>query len=234
MRKRSGSQLSLGEWHHIWVRLKDGEQLNIFQAQSILDVGCGSGRYLAYFSKRSSFLVGIDISKKTFAKENLRNFNFVVADAHNLPFKDRCFELVFSTDVLEHLSKPLQALKEIYRVSQNKIYLCTPNKLCPVDMSKVASWFGSHKPPPIEKYLTRQELANLLKNAGFKDFHITTRSFLPLGWLIVHKKAKIPNLVVKILLQGEKCLERFPFIRNLAGILVAYSLRESAAYIEGS
>jgi SAM-dependent methyltransferase len=62
MRKRSGSQLSLGEWHHIWVRLKDGEQLNIFQVQSILDVGCGSGRYLAYFSKRSSFLVGIDIS----------------------------------------------------------------------------------------------------------------------------------------------------------------------------
>lgn len=229
----SDSQSSLGEWHHMWVRLKDGEELNIFQAKSILDVGCGNGRYLAYFSKKGSFLVGIDISKNAFGTKNVRDFNFVVADAHNLPFKNCCFELVFSTDVLEHLSKPLQALKEIYRVSQKKIYLCTPNKLCPVDMSKVASWFGTHKPPPIEEYLTRQELTNLLKNAGLKDFHIITRSFLPLGWLIVHKKAKIPNPVVKFLLQGEKCLERLPFIRNLAGVLVAYSLKESATHIEG-
>jgi hypothetical protein len=72
----------------------------------------------------------------------------------------------------------------------------------------------------------------LLKNAGFKDFHITTRSFLPLGWLIVHKKAKIPNSVVKFLLQGEKCLERLPFIRSLAGVLVAYSLKESVAHMK--
>jgi ubiquinone/menaquinone biosynthesis C-methylase UbiE len=214
------------------VRLKDGEALNIFQAQSILDVGCGNGRYLAYFSKEGSFLVGIDISKNVFGKKNVRNFNFVVADAHNLPFKNRCFELVFSTDVLEHLSKPLQALKEIYRVSQRKIYLCTPNKLCPVDMSKVASWFGTHKRPPIEKYLTKQELTNLLKNVGFKNFHITTRSFLPLGWLIEHKKAKIPKTIVKFLLQSEKCLEMVPFIRNLAGVLVVYSLKESATHIE--
>jgi ubiquinone/menaquinone biosynthesis C-methylase UbiE len=141
-------QDALGEWHHMWVRLKDGEELNFFQAKSILDVGCGNGRYLVYFSKKysSSFLVGIDINKDTFKKRRVGDFNFIVADAHNLPFKNSCFELVFSTDVLEHLSKPLRALKEIYRVSQKKIYLCTPNKLCPVDMSKVASWFGSHKP----------------------------------------------------------------------------------------
>ncbi|MBS7620786.1 methyltransferase domain-containing protein [Candidatus Bathyarchaeota archaeon] len=211
---------SLGEWHHMWVRLKDGEQLNFFaKLKSILDVGCGNGRYLKYFSKRIQFAVGIDINKKAFIKE--LGLNFIVADAHNLPFKNGCFDLFFSTDVLEHLSKPLRALQEMRRVSLGRIYLCTPNKLCPVDMSKVASWFGTHKRPSIEKYVTKQELAILLKIAGFRNYLITTRSFLPLGWLVEHKKAKIPSAVTKILLEIESCLEKFPFIKNLAGVLVA-------------
>jgi ubiquinone/menaquinone biosynthesis C-methylase UbiE len=219
----SNLKLSLGEWHHMWVRLKDGEKLNLFQVKSVLDVGCGSGRYMAYFSGKATLVVGIDISKNAFIKTRNGKY-FVVADAHNLPFKNSFFELVFCTDVIEHLSKPLQALKEMRRVSQKRIYLCTPNKLCPVDMSKVASWFGTHKRPLIERYLTKWELERLLENAGFKRFCIVTRSFIPLGWLVVHKKAKIPRWLAKALIQAEECLEKIPFIKDLAGVLVAYSL----------
>lgn len=181
-------------------------------------MGCGNGRYLQYFSKKVDLTVGVDINKNAFPKKS--GFNFIVADAHHLPFKNGSFELVFSTDVLEHLSKPLQALQEMHRVSRTKIYICTPNKLCPVDMSKIASWFGTHVPPPIERYVTKQELLVLLKNVGFRNFSIITRSFLPLGWLVEHKKARIRKDVTKFLLQIESCLERLPFIKNLAGVLV--------------
>lgn len=213
---------SIGEWHHMWVRLKDGENLNFFNVESILDVGCGNGRYMTHFSRKSCLVVGIDINKDILIKTR-NGKNLVVADAHFLPFRDSYFELVFSTDVIEHLINPLHALSEMYRVSKDRIYVCTPNKLCPVDMSKVASWLGNHKRPLIEKYLTKWELEKLLKIAGFKNPRIVTRSFIPFGWLIVHKRAKIPKQLIKRLIQIETLIENLPIIKDLAGVLIAYS-----------
>ena len=55
----------------------------------------------------------------------------VVTDALNLPFKDNIFNLVYFTDVIEHIPEntEIQALKEIYRVLKPEEYLIltTPN-----------------------------------------------------------------------------------------------------------
>ena len=40
----------------------------------------------------------------------------VVADSHHLPFKDNSFEAVVALNVFEHLSDPVQASREIFRV----------------------------------------------------------------------------------------------------------------------
>ena len=40
----------------------------------------------------------------------------VVADAHNLPFRDNMFEVVVALNVFEHLRNPNQAAQEIFRV----------------------------------------------------------------------------------------------------------------------
>lgn len=109
---------SLGNWHHIKVRLKMAEKLGFFETGSLVDVGCGRGRYLAYFIERYGipFCVGLDISMKAIrdAKELLKGqscVDFVVADAENLPFKDSSFDFVFSTDVVEHLHNPSKRCK---------------------------------------------------------------------------------------------------------------------------
>lgn len=43
----------------------------------------------------------------------------IVADAHNLPFKDDAFDLILCEDVLEHLKKPWLAVNEFFRVLKN-------------------------------------------------------------------------------------------------------------------
>lgn len=40
----------------------------------------------------------------------------IIADAHNLPFKDNSFDFVFAFNVFEHLENPFIAASEIYRV----------------------------------------------------------------------------------------------------------------------
>jgi ubiquinone/menaquinone biosynthesis C-methylase UbiE len=47
--------------------------------------------------------------------------NFIRCDAHNLPFKDNSFSHTYCVCILEHLSHPYHALKEINRVTHGKI-----------------------------------------------------------------------------------------------------------------
>ena len=221
---------NIGIWHHMVVRLVEGEKLNFFRGKSIVDVGCGSGRYLAYFKyvKNIDLCVGVDITKnrmteaaKKFRRRN-KDVEFLVADAHNLPFKNSAFDIVFSTDVLEHLSNPSLALREIGRVGKSKIGVCLPNRLCPYMYG--GRRFGVHERSFIEKYLTRWQLEKLLKQTKFSksNIHMVEKSFFPLEWLLVRKQVRLPTQLIRIMLRIEKCLESSPLIKHLAGELVAY------------
>ena len=45
--------------------------------------------------------------------------NFIIAEAHHLPFKNGVFEKVYSKHCLEHLENPLKFFKEAKRVLKN-------------------------------------------------------------------------------------------------------------------
>jgi ubiquinone/menaquinone biosynthesis C-methylase UbiE len=68
-----------------------------------LDVGCAN-------TKRGT--IGVDRRRGTDAD--------VICDIHYLPFKDECFDSVFSGNVLEHSPNPLIFLKEQHRVLRPK------------------------------------------------------------------------------------------------------------------
>lgn len=85
----------------------------------VLEVGCYEGgeipKLLAY-NPRS--LTGIDISPRAIAKAIERfgdRVAFCVADAHQLPFPDRSFDVVYGRAILHHLDFR-QAVKEVHRV----------------------------------------------------------------------------------------------------------------------
>ena len=52
----------------------------------------------------------------------------VVADAHNLPFKDNSFDNVMLIEVLEHLKAPAKAVSEMHRIldKKGKLVLAVP------------------------------------------------------------------------------------------------------------
>jgi len=221
----------LGEWHHIYVRCKIPDKLGFLKGENLLDVGCGNGRYLYLFMtlKLFKFYVGLDVSRVSIYSANKKfkekgfYADLVIGDAENLPFRSNIFEVVFSTDVIEHLLHPSLAIQEMVRVGKDKIIICTPNKLCPIDMSRVAQIFGSHIPPPIERYVTRFQLSKMIQNAGIKakNMAIFQTSFIPLGWLLVHKKLRAPMKLLRFLIFIEEFLEEIPLLNHIAGVLVA-------------
>ena len=88
----------------------------------ILEVGCGMGTDSRYISKKGARIVSLDLSFDNVAltMKGMRLFNLdgngVCSDGENLPFKDSCFDVVYSFGVLHHTPDTQRAIDEIYRV----------------------------------------------------------------------------------------------------------------------
>jgi ubiquinone/menaquinone biosynthesis C-methylase UbiE len=92
---------------------------------SVLEVGCGVGAQTLILAQRSpdARFTSIDISAESIAtaKEKidaagLTNVKFEKADLFDLPYKPECFDHVFVCFVLEHLSRPRDALSIVKRL----------------------------------------------------------------------------------------------------------------------
>lgn len=88
-----------------------------------LDVGCGT---------EPKGDVNVDFFKRGFNPQTgdqihgefmspLKIQNFILADAEWLPFKDDCFDVVFSSHVMEHVQNPLLMLREMCSVAKRKV-----------------------------------------------------------------------------------------------------------------
>ena len=84
---------------------------------TIVDLGCGSGRSLVWNHASGATIVGIDVAPY-FAQEALERGDLVLGDLRRLPFADGAFGKGYALDVFEHLSREALAevLAEIARV----------------------------------------------------------------------------------------------------------------------
>jgi SAM-dependent methyltransferase len=82
---------------------------------SCLDVGCGERPYEYLFVKDS--YVGVDIQDSGRPLDMKQPDHFY--DGRTLPFKDSSFDLVLSTQVLEHVQEPLALIAEMVRVCKD-------------------------------------------------------------------------------------------------------------------
>jgi len=131
-----------------------------------LDVGCGEGVFSNYILQRlakCNLLVGVDISIELIAKAKQESVHerteYIVADAKYLPLKNATLDLVFSKDLLHHVDKPINVLKEIKRVSNNNIIIVEANR-CNLIMLLYTKFGHPH--------FTLNQFKFLIKKAGLK------------------------------------------------------------------
>ena len=108
------------ETGHVQAQRKIARFLAENNDDSVLDVGTGTGIMLEPFRDG----IGIDVSRDMIEEAKRKNHRseFIVADAHFLPFRDKAFDVAVSCLVFLWFDKPEEALKEMLRVSQ-KAYI---------------------------------------------------------------------------------------------------------------
>src|SRR5436853_3753142 len=84
-------------------------------ARQALDLGCGAGLNLDHLSQYAE-PVGTDFSEEALRFCRARGHKRLCkADAAQLPFRDKQFDLITALAVIEHLDSDVTALKELQR-----------------------------------------------------------------------------------------------------------------------
>lgn len=102
------------------------------KGESILDVGAGEMPYktycknLKYKSQDFGQYTGENVkSGIKSGKYNTKSVD-IISDITNIPVKDKSFDYILCTEVLEHIPDPLKALKEISRINKKGLILTAP------------------------------------------------------------------------------------------------------------
>ncbi len=103
------------------------EFLGKLKFKNILEVGCNVGNQLALLQGQGfNNLYGIEVFPKAveIAKTHTKGINIINGSAFDIPFKDKYFDLVFTSGVLIHINPKdvKRAMNEIYRVSKKYIW----------------------------------------------------------------------------------------------------------------
>lgn len=90
------------------------------QFESILDVGCGTGRFSPHLARHfSSNVIGIDPSGKMLAEALHKggvNTDYRQADATEIPVDDESIDFAFLSMVMHHITNKYMAIREFNRV----------------------------------------------------------------------------------------------------------------------
>ncbi len=188
----------------------------VSEAQAILDVGCGIGGSSLYLAEKfNAAATGITLSpvQANRARERAQSTGvmaqFQVADALNLPFADRSFDLVWSLESGEHMPDKARFLQECYRVLKpgGTFVMATwchreldQSPLTPDELHQLAEIYRVYCLPYV---ISLSQYEQLAQNAGFETIRTAdwSKAVAPF-WDVVIDSAFNFDAIVGLLFSG--------------------------------
>jgi ubiquinone/menaquinone biosynthesis C-methylase UbiE len=149
-----------------------------------LDLGSGTGEFTAVLVEAGAEVIGVDVAEAALARARSRHpeleFRLVPIDGP-LPIDDGAVDLVWSSEVIEHVADTARWLSEVRRVLApgGRLLVTTPNHgrlrvaLCGVE--RFSEPLGDH----LHLY-TRRSLRTLLDEFAFRDISVRAAAGPPL------------------------------------------------------
>ncbi|MFH1422149.1 MAG: class I SAM-dependent methyltransferase [Planctomycetota bacterium] len=182
--------------------------------QSLLEVGCGEGKYIGFALSLGKEAVGIDISSAVVNKAS-KEFGdfFLLADALNVPFADNSFDTVCLWDVLEHVTDDSIALQEAVRVAKKNVLISVPKEDAGSDFSAGIT-YRTYTDSSHLRYYTKEKIENLMQKTGVKSFEI--EEFDRIRPMLAYGRAGVPRCLLSAFDRAVWlfCLRKSAMFRN--------------------
>jgi ubiquinone/menaquinone biosynthesis C-methylase UbiE len=137
---------------------------------TILDVGVTSDQdyeasnYLEAWYPHKDRVTAAGLDDAQFLVEKYPGMQFVEANALDLPFDDRSFDVVHSSAVIEHVGSfenQIQMICEACRVARSAVCITTPNRWFPIEFHTVL---------PLVHWLPKRQFRWIMKQTGREFF----------------------------------------------------------------
>jgi SAM-dependent methyltransferase len=142
----------------------------------VLDLGCGEGAFTALIARHGAGAVGVEVAEAALQRARARypqlDFRLAPLDGE-LPLQDAAVELVWASEVIEHVADTARWLSEVRRVLApgGTLLLTTP------DHGRARLLLGGIErySPPLGDHLhlyTRRSLRRLLRDFDFDQLSV--------------------------------------------------------------
>lgn len=145
------------------------------EGKKVLEVGCGTGRISGEIVFRKANLTVLDIDENLVRQvAGKYDCDGIVGDACCLPFEDHSFDIVISSECIEHTPYPMRAIREMCRVCRPGGTVCvtSPSKLWyPILWASVKLKIRKFR--GIENWLFPKQASFTMKQLNMNDIYLS-------------------------------------------------------------
>ncbi len=156
--------------------------------KKFLDAGCGTGWVSSEAHKRGAVVTSMDVGPELLKKVAQKvKTTAVIGSIMEMPFANDTFDIVVSTEVIEHVTEPLRALKELHRVVKpgGIVVVTTPNKKW-LWAVQLANFFKLRPYQGLENWLTWDEFIHAHELLGYQVLQKRGIHLFPFTFSVTH------------------------------------------------
>jgi ubiquinone/menaquinone biosynthesis C-methylase UbiE len=139
---------------------------NELNSKKVLEIGCGTGHWTKFLSQHGFEVMGLDVSEKMLEiakSKNIKNAQFQLAEAGNLPFENESIENIMTFATMGFINNKDKAIKEMHRVLKKNGHILIGA------LNKDSNWFKENKENAVYQsasFYNYEELYKALSNFG--------------------------------------------------------------------
>jgi SAM-dependent methyltransferase len=133
------------------------DRARVGPGMTVLDCGCGAGRFLQLAAELGAAVAGVDASRELveIAARRVRLANLLVGDLEALPWPDRSFDVVTGFSTFQFADNHAAALADARRVSRGPVWVAIPTRLADSGIPHVFATLKPLLPPEALQSLKR-------------------------------------------------------------------------------
>ncbi|HRY08870.1 MAG TPA: class I SAM-dependent methyltransferase [Candidatus Nanopelagicales bacterium] len=192
----------------------------------VLDVGGGPGYWAEEFERAGAAYTPLDADVGELALHGRVPLpGTVIGDGQALPFRDEAFDLVYSSNVAEHVPDP-------WRMGDEMVRVCRPGGLIFYSYTLWYGPWGGHETAPWHFVNGRFAAERYTRRTGHPPKNVYGESLFPvtmaagIRWARAHADAEVVDVIPRYLPAGLYWIGRVPVMREFITWNVALILRK--------